>query len=178
MTEQNDFTVQKVFELEARSKTGLINSLQLRNILVMERQKRFDALLVIDLVEEFGSNGFVNLSQFQRIWLYLQQIRVPFETYAKRGVLSEKKFARFLVDQLDTFINKITIESLVNFYRGELTFDVCVHALRSLTQLKQHYCLQRSFVTFDFYRDYVNRSVSPSAPYLDNPPSYEEAISM
>ena len=178
MTEQNSFTVQEVFELEARSRTGLINSLQLRNILVMERQKRFDALLVIDLVEEFGSNGFVDLSQFQQIWSYLQQIRLSFERYARRGVLSESKLARFLVDQLDTSINTITIDSLVNFYRGELTFDVAVHALRSLTQLKQHYCLQRSHVTFDFYRDYVNRSVSPSAPYLDNPPSYEEAISM
>ena len=170
------FTLEMVFELEAK-KGGLINSEQLHNILRMERQKRFDPMLVDDLVDDFGSNGFVNFDQFRQIWLHLQTIRDDFEQYAIRGVLSPKKFARFLTNQLGTYIHKITINSLINFYKSQLTFDVCVHALKHLSKLKNEYCLQTMYITFDYYCELVKRISKPSAPFLDDPPSYDEVMS-
>lgn len=175
-----EFTLEMVFEMEASSKYGVINSQQLQNILVMERQRRFDKLLVNELVNEFGSNGFVSFAQFRKIWLYLGQIRAPFETYATKGVLSKKKFARFLTDQLDCFIHKITINSLLAFYKNQLTFDVCVHALKYLSQLQLEYCLQTQYITFDGYRQLVRGTptLQLSTPFDDAPPSYEEAIGL
>ena len=166
--------------MEASSKYGLINSHQLQNILVMERQRRFDKLLVNELVNEFGSDGFVSFAQFRTMWRYLGQIRTQFETYATKGVLSKKKISRFLSDQLDSFIHKITINSLNTFYNNQLTFDVCVHALKNLSQLQQlGYCLQSQYITFDSYRQLVRGTPTlHTAPFRDAPPSYEEATGL
>ena len=170
------FTLEMVFELQA-AKCDIINSEQLQKILVMERGKRFDRMLVNDLVDDFGSNGFVNFDQFCQIWFHLQTIRDEFEQYAKRGLLSPKKFARFLIEQLGSYIHKITIDSLIHFYKNQLTFDVCVHALKHLANLKNEYCLQTMYITFDYYCELVKRPAKPSAPFLDEPPSYDEVMS-
>ena len=170
-----EYTLEKIFQTEAL-KSERINSIQLRNLLRMERNKCFDQMLVNELVEEFGSNGFVNYEQFCQLWMYLRVLREPFEYYARDGVLSEKKFAKFLVNQLDSYIHKTTIKSMVHFYRGNLTFDVCVHALKQLAGLQPKYCLQRNYITFDEYRQLLHR-VKPTAPCEDNPPSYDEVMS-
>merc|ERR1712179_494971 len=129
-----EYTLETIFQTQA-DKTGLVNSAKLRNLLIMEERKRFDKMLVDELVTEFGTNETVNYAQFCQIWGYLKQIRPTFERYAHNGVLSGRKFAMFLADQLNTSINNETIRTLVQFYAEKLTFDVCVHALKHLEEL-------------------------------------------
>ena len=172
------FTLENVFKLEACSIHHSIDASQLRNLLVMEGQKHFDKLLVADLVDEFGAGGLVNFIQFSRIWIYLQKIREPFELYHKNGLVSPKKFAKFLEIRLQTRLNKGTICSLLTYYQSELTFDVCVHALRRLSELSEIYDLSETAIPYSFYKKIVHLPVEPSAPYIDQPPSYEEAVCM
>ena len=172
------FTLENVFKLEAYSIHHSIDASQLRNLLVMEGQKHFDKLLVADLVNEFGTDGLVNFIQFSRIWIYLQKIREPFELYHKNGLLSPTKFAKFLEIRLQTRINKNTICSLLTYYQSDLTFDVCVHALRRLTELTVIYDLSETPIPYSFYKKIVQLPMTPSAPYIDLPPSYEEAVCM
>ena len=172
----SEYTLKMIFNLEA-DKCGVINTAQLRNLLIMEKQKRFDQMLINDLVDEFGSNGFVDYDQFRRLWLYLGSVREPFEYYARDGELSERKFGKLLANQLDTYIHKITVKSMVNFYKGRLTFDACVHALKHLGKVK-NYCLQSNYITLEDYRQLVHtQSVQPTAPLEDNLPSYDEVMS-
>ena len=169
-----EYTIETIFQSQA-DKTGLVNSAKLRNLLIMEGRKRFDKMLVNELIDEFGMEGHVNYDQFCQIWQYLRQIRSTFERYARSGVLSKREFSMVLSDQLNTRINNTTVETLVRFYAETLTFDVCVHALKHLESLQYSCCLKTNCITFEFYRQHVLDG-KPTAPFEDKPPSYDEVM--
>ena len=170
----------KVFEMKGKVDTDSLDADQIRDILIMENDKKFDKIICQELTERFGSKFYdgvyrVSYRQFRLLWEDLGKIRVIFDKYKRDGVMNKRKFKKILEILLDQNLDAKFVEELVIFYNNQITFDAFYHANRHLRRLSA----EKRLSTLSF-RDYYNQVFykEPSAPLItdDLPPSYEEAI--
>ena len=182
----NSISLWKIFGLKAKSENDSLDGEQIRDLLIMENNKKFDKIICMELVETFGSlfsDGIygVDYEQFVELWQDLGKFRFIFDKYSENGILSNRDFWKILEIGLHQSIEKEFMKDLVKFYRGKITFDAFYHANQHLREMVENQSAVSSHSKFKLtFDDFHNQIfiLKPSAPSIqeDLPPSYDEAM--
>ena len=129
---------------------------------------------VIDLfLCKFGDSRCVTIDQFMDIWTYLEPHFKIFHRHAQNGHLSSVVYRRLICNTFQVEFDELFFKELEQYY-GNWSFDKFVHANHHLKLLSLTVNLQAIRNPWTMFSRLVE--IKPSAPFLDEPPSYEESV--